>query len=157
MKTNYGEFRVLSLREVALAYTADTPGLMATYWRDQIATGPSHDPDKETMVVVLLNTRMRVIGHSVVAVGVVDQVLCHAREVFRPAIVGAAKSLCLMHNHPSGDASPSDADIRITRQMVEAGKILGVDVTDHVIIGQKTDTSRGYTSLRELGFIATGR
>ncbi len=153
MKTNYGEFRVLSIRETAPTFQADNPGLMATYWREQIATSPHFDSDKETMVVVLMNTRMRIIGHAVVAVGVVDQVLCHAREVFRPAIIGAAKTVVLMHNHPSGDASPSDSDIRITRQMAEAGKILQIEVTDHVIMGQKTDISRGFTSLRELGLI----
>jgi DNA repair protein RadC len=153
MKTNYGEFRVFSIRETAPTFQADSPGLMASYWREQISTSPTFDCDKETMVVVLMNTRMRIIGHAVVAVGVVDQVLCHAREVFRPAIIGAAKSVCLMHNHPSGDASPSDSDIRITRQMIESGKILQIEITDHVIMGQKTDTSRGFVSLRELGLI----
>jgi len=153
MKTSFGEFRVLSLRETSPTYTADTPERMATYWRDQIATGLGFDPDREHMVVILMNTRMQIIGHSVVSVGILDQVLIHPREVFRPAIIGAAKSVCLMHNHPSGDASPSEADIRVTRQMTEAGKILGMDVTDHVIIGEKTETNRGYTSLRELGLI----
>lgn len=153
MKTNYGEFRVLSIRETLPTYIADTPSLMANYWHNQIALSPSFDPDKETMVVVLLNTRLRIIGHSVVSVGLIDTVHVHPREVFRPAIVGAAKTVCLMHNHPSGDASPSEADIRVTRWIAEAGKILQIEVTDHVVVGQKTDENRGYTSLRELGLI----
>jgi DNA repair protein RadC len=157
MKTNYGEFRVLSIRETLPQYIADTPSRMANYWHNGIALSSSFDPDKETMVVVLLNTRLRIIGHAVVSVGLVDTVHVHPREVFRPAIVGAAKAVCLMHNHPSGDASPSEADIRVTRQIAEAGKILQIEVTDHVVVGQKTDENRGYTSLRELGLIGGGR
>lgn len=157
MKTNYGEFRVLSIRETLPTYIADTPALLANYWRNGIALSPSFDPDKETMVVVLLNTRMRILGHSVVSVGMLDQVVIHPREIFRPAIIGAAKSVAIMHNHPSGDATPSEADIRVTRQIVEAGKVIQIDVLDHVVVGQKTDENRGYTSLRELGYFGGAR
>lgn len=157
MKTNYGEFRILSIRETPADYVADAPARMAEYWHNQIAQSPSFDPDKETMVVVLLNTRMRIIGHAIVSIGLIDTVQVHPREVFRPAIIGAAKSVCLMHNHPSGDASPSESDIRVTRQIAEAGKILQIEVTDHVVVGRKTDCNRGFASLRELGILYVSR
>ena len=159
MKTNYGEFRVLSIRETLPTYIADTPAWLANYWRNEIALSPSFDCDKETMVVVLMNTRLRIIGHAVVSVGMLDQVVIHPREVFRPAIVGAAKAVAIMHNHPSGDATPSEADIRVTRQIVEAGKIIQIDVMDHVVIGEPMilGSARGYVSLRELGYFGGAR
>lgn len=134
MKTQWGECRLVTLRETPPDYVADTPDGIAEYYRTSIATGPEFRPEQEGFWVIMLNTRRRVLGHVLVSIGTVDQVLVHAREVFRPAIVGNAHAVVLVHNHPSGDPSPSDADIRVTREIREAGKILKIEVLDHLIM-----------------------
>jgi DNA repair protein RadC len=78
------------------------------------------------------------------------------REVFFPAIARRAAALILAHNHPSGDPTPSEADIRITRDLIRAGQLLKIEVLDHVILGRQThDRSRDYLSLRETGYFYT--
>jgi DNA repair protein RadC len=106
----------------------------------------------ERMIVISLNARYRLIRMDTVSEGLLDQVLIHAREVFRPAISAGAHSVVLVHNHPSGDPSPSEADIRVTRDMIRAGSMLRIEVLDHVIIGRPNALrSKDYTSLKELG------
>jgi DNA repair protein RadC len=107
----------------------------------------------EHFQVVCLNTRRRVISVENIAQGILDQVLVHPREVFSVAIAKKASAIILAHNHPSGDSQPSEADIRITRDLIRAGQLLRIDVLDHVILGAKTvDRPRDYCSLRECGF-----
>ncbi len=152
------EFRVLTLRETAVASnatTCDTPDKAAEYWRQVIATQPHFASEQEQLYVLCLNTRRRVTGHVLIALGTLDTITVHPREVFRAAIVAAASGILLMHNHPSGDPTPSDADIRGTRELINAGRILKIDVVDHVIIGERTESTRGFTSLRELGHFYT--
>jgi DNA repair protein RadC len=77
----------------------------------------------------------------------------HPREVFRPAVIGAAAAIVLAHNHPSGDPTPSEADIKVTRDLIRAGQLLKIDVLDHIVIGQPDGNgNKGYVSLRELGY-----
>jgi DNA repair protein RadC len=78
-----------------------------------------------------------------------DTLLVHPREVFRLAIVTAASAIVVMHNHPSGEATPSEADIKVTRDLIRAGQLLKIEVLDHVIVGQGSQCS-----LRTLGYIA---
>jgi DNA repair protein RadC len=78
-----------------------------------------------------------------------DTILCHPREIFRLAIMASAASIIIMHNHPSGESQPSEADIKITRDLIRGGQLLKIDVVDHVVIGNSNQTS-----LRELGFFA---
>lgn len=82
-----------------------------------------------------------------VSTGTMDTILVHAREVFRTAIATGASAIVLMHNHPSGEPMPSEADIKVTRDLIRAGQLLKIDVTDHVIVGNPT-----HSSLRELGY-----
>jgi len=85
--------------------------------------------------------------------GTLDSVLIHPREVFRAAVEHRASALVLTHNHPSGDPNPSEADIRVTRDLIRAGKILKIEVLDHIIMGQASEgRSRDFISLRELGY-----
>ena len=98
-------------------------------------------------MVLLLNTRKRVKGHHLVTIGTMDTLLVHAREVFRTAIISSASSILLMHNHPSGDPTPSDADIKVTRDLIRAGQLMKIEVTDHVIMGNPS-----FSSLRGLGY-----
>jgi DNA repair protein RadC len=100
----------------------------------------------ERFVVVMLDGRHRVLGEEVVSQGTLTASLVHPREVFRPALRASAAALILVHNHPSGDPTPSAEDRSVTRRLAHAGEILGVHVLDHVVVAE-----RGYTSLREEG------
>ena len=109
----------------------------------------------ETLQVLLLNTRRRLIRVDEVSDGTIDTLLVHAREVFRSAITANAHAVILAHNHPSGDPTPSEADIKVTRDLIRAGQLLKIDVLDHIIIGRATpDRAKEYSSLRELGYFA---
>jgi DNA repair protein RadC len=109
----------------------------------------------ETFQVLLLNTRRRLIRIERIAQGTLDTLLAHPREVFKAAIAANAAAIVLAHNHPSGDPTPSEGDIKVTRDLIRAGQLLKIDVLDHVILGRKTpERSRDYMSLRELGYFA---
>lgn len=108
------------------------------------------DKAKEHFKLILLNTRNKIIGISTVSIGTLDSSLVHPREVFKEAIAHNAYSVILAHNHPSGDPEPSEDDITITRRLIEAGKILGIEVTDHIIISKN-----GFFSFKEKGLIRT--
>ena len=106
------------------------------------------DKAKEHFKLILLNSRNRKIGISSISTGTLTTSLVHPREVFRDAITHSAASVILAHNHPSGDPEPSEDDLKITRKLVESGKILGVEVIDHIIIGRNS-----FYSFREKGLI----
>ena len=107
----------------------------------------------ETLQVILLNTRRRLIRLEVISQGTLDTLLVHPREVFKVAIGANASAIVLAHNHPSGDPTPSDADIKVTRDLIRAGQLLKIEVLDHVILGRATqERPKDYASLRELGY-----
>jgi DNA repair protein RadC len=107
----------------------------------------------ETFQVVLLNTRHRLIRIETISQGTLDTILVHPREVFKAAIAANAAALVLAHNHPSGDPTPSEADIKVTRDLIRAGQLLKIEVLDHIIIGRATaERAKDYSSLRELGY-----
>ncbi len=103
---------------------------------------------KEHFKLILLNNRNRIICTSTVSVGTLNTSLVHPREVFKDAILHSAASVVLAHNHPSGDPEPSEDDMKITRKLVDSGKILGIEVLDHIIIGKNS-----FCSFREKGLI----
>ena len=110
---------------------------------------------KEAFMVITVNTKYRVIDTHLVSLGILDACLVHPREVFRPAIMDNAAAVILAHNHPSGESDPSREDIKLTRQLIEAGRIMDIEILDHVVIGQKTDRNpHGFTSLRESGLVS---
>jgi DNA repair protein RadC len=107
----------------------------------------------EHFQIVMMNTKNRLIRVEPISKGTLDATLAHPRDVFRPAIMANAASIALVHNHPSGDPTPSEADIRITRDLIRAGKLLKIEILDHIILGTKTDTRhRDFVSLREMGY-----
>ena len=107
----------------------------------------------ETLQILLLNTRRRLIRVEPVTDGTIDTLLVHPREVFKAAIAANAAAVVLAHNHPSGDPTPSEADIKVTRDLIRAGQLLKIEVLDHVIIGRATpERPKDYASLRELGY-----
>lgn len=144
------EYKVVALRECQVPEQmkiCDTPDTAADYWRLHVATHPYFNPECECFVVILLNTRRRVKGHQLVSIGTLDTILVDARAVFRTAVVSNAAAVVIMHNHPSGDPTPSEADIKVTRDLIRAGQLMKIDVLDHVIMGNPKRCS-----LRELGY-----
>jgi DNA repair protein RadC len=109
----------------------------------------------ETLQVLLLNTRYKLIRVEDISDGTRDTILFDAGAVFKKAIEAGAAAIIVVHNHPSGDPSPSEPDIRATRDLIRAGKLLKIEVLDHVIIGRATaERPKDYSSLRELGYFA---
>jgi DNA repair protein RadC len=107
----------------------------------------------EVFQVVMLNTRRRLIRTETISQGTLDTLLVHPREVFTSAIAAGAAAIVLAHNHPSGDPTPSEADIKVTRDLIRAGQLLKIEVLDHIILGHATpERGRDYVSLRELGY-----
>ena len=105
---------------------------------------------QEVFLVVGLNTRNQTVRETTVARGSINECVVHPREVFRPLIAEAAAKVILVHNHPSGDPTPSPEDVALTRRLAEAGRLLGISVVDHVIIARNS-----YASLRDLGLFDT--
>lgn len=156
MKTNsIPELKVVSLFETNEQYFADKPEVIVNLFRDIISQSTWFDLEKECLVVVLLNAKWQVKGWNLISIGLQNQTLIHSRECYRAAIIGAAAYIVLIHNHPSGDPSPSADDIRITRQMRNAGDILGIPLIDHVIVGRANQLCpKGYVSLKEQGIFS---
>ena len=144
------EYKVTALRECptpANLQQCDTPDKVAEYWRMHISTHQYFNPECECLAVLLLNTRRKVKGHQIVSTGTQDTILVHPREVFCLAVITSAAALIVMHNHPSGESTPSEADIKVTRDLIRAGQLLKMELLDHVIIG-----NGNRSSLRELGY-----
>jgi DNA repair protein RadC len=103
--------------------------------------------DREHFCIAMLDRKGNLLGLNTVSIGSVSSSIVHPREVFKPAIVIGASSIILCHNHPSGDTMPSNEDIAITKKLIEGGKILNIEILDHVIIGDN------YYSMKEKGII----
>ncbi len=99
-------------------------------------------------MVLLLDGRHRVMSESQISQGTLTASLVHPREVFRPAVQAAAAAIVLVHNHPSGDPTPSPEDLEVTRRLVSAGEVIGIRVVDHVVVAD-----RGFHSFQESGEI----
>ena len=104
--------------------------------------------DREMFSVMMLNTKNKIIGINTVSVGSLSASIVHPREVFKPCILSNAASVILLHNHPSGDPTPSQNDLEITRKLHDVGYILGVNIRDHIILGDEV-----FFSFREKGLI----
>lgn len=144
------EYKVTALRECPTPLDlqiCDTPDKVAAYWQLHIATHPYFDPERECLAVMLLNTRRKAKGHQIISIGTMDTLLVSPSSVFRLAVMASAASIVVAHNHPSGDQTPSEADIKVTRDLIRAGQLLKIEVVDHVVIGRP-----GFSSLRALGY-----
>lgn len=107
------------------------------------------DEDRECFLVVCLDTKNQPTAIHTVSIGTLNSSLVHPREVFKVALLANSNALILAHNHPSGEPKPSQEDLEVTRRLVEAGKILGIEVLDHIIIGSNSR----FVSLKERGDI----
>lgn len=143
------EWRIVSVRECPhpeALMRITSPEHAVAYWKAHVAGSPSFNTDREYVVVLMLNVRLRVRGHHVVSMGGLSEACVQPRECFRIAIMGGAHSILLMHNHPSGDPQPSEADTALTRRLRDAGRLLGIALHDHVVVGHPC-----YFSFRESG------
>src|SRR6266851_718715 len=140
--------RLLACAEVARRYQPRTspPEPITGPVQALAHLGPLRSMGRETLAVLLLDIRLALISLETIAIGAVAQVSVEAREVFAPAVAARASSVLLAHNHPSGDAEPSPQDAVFTRAMVDAGRVLRIDVVDHLIV-----TRRSFYSFRRSG------
>ena len=108
---------------------------------------------KESLRVVLLDTRYHLIRMEEVSLGSVNESIAHPRDVFRPAVISSAYAVIVVHNHPSGDPSPSQSDHSLTRRLVEAAELLQIKLLDHIIIGAPSEGQPPYFSFKEAGVL----
>ena len=127
--------------------TLSTPTAVAELARDLLR---EHDDDKEHFWAILLNAQNHYLLHTEISVGTQSASLVHPREVLGPALREGASSVILIHNHPSGDPTPSREDLRLTRQLRDAGALLDLNLHDHIIIGNGTSS---WVSMAERGLI----
>ncbi len=106
------------------------------------------DADREYFLTLMLSSKNNITGVNVASIGTLNSSLVHPREVFKAAILANAAAVVLIHNHPSGIPDPSNEDLEITRRLVEASKIIGIEVLDHLIIGDGC-----WASLKEKGIL----
>jgi len=135
-------------REMVNLKPLDSPELIYEYFGPQL----SHLHQEQVMVAVL-NSRLQHVGTSIVSMGTVTESPAHPREILRPVITRGAHAFVLVHNHPSGDPSPSRSDEQITRRLMEAASLMQVRLLDHVIIGRPSPGRQGYFSFREAGIV----
>jgi DNA repair protein RadC len=107
----------------------------------------------ESLRVILLDTRYHLIRIQEVSTGSVNESIAHPREIFHPAVASSAYAVIVVHNHPSGDTSPSQADHSLTRRLAEAAELLQIKLLDHIIIGAPANGSGGYFSFKEAGVL----
>ncbi|MCK8825598.1 RadC family protein [Fuchsiella alkaliacetigena] len=103
---------------------------------------------KENFVIILLDTKNQLISIEEISIGSLNNSIVHPREVFKPAIKRSSAAIILAHNHPSGNPEPSTEDIKVTQRLQKAGELIGIEVLDHLIIGEQN-----YISLREQGYL----
>lgn len=125
----------------------ETPNVGAPTDALPVITSLIANKAQEHFILVALDARNNVAGAHVVSIGSLSASIVHPREVFGPAIELRAASIIIAHNHPSGDVTPSREDIELTKRLVQAGEIMGIEVLDHIIIGNE------YMSLRERGMM----
>ncbi|WP_408011328.1 JAB domain-containing protein [Pseudalkalibacillus sp. A8] len=115
----------------------------------RVATGFIGEDDREVFFVMCLNTKNKVVAVHRCHVGSINASIVHPREVFKSAILNNSAAIILCHQHPSQDTNPSREDIEVTKRLVEAGRMIGVEVLDHLIV----NTNAAYTSLKEKGYV----
>lgn len=138
LKIIYGERSNITAEAAKL----DSPRKVSEFF------GFCRDYPTESFFCVCLNNKNKMLGWSEVARGTISETIVHPREVFKPAILSNAAAVVLVHNHPSGETTPSREDLNATRRLKEAGDIIGIPVLDHVIIGDP-----GFYSMKENGQI----
>lgn len=135
-------------RESLANQKIDSPELV-----DQLVGGEMRMLRTEEMRVILLDTRYRLIRVEHVSSGTVNESIAHPREIFRPAVIASAYAVIVVHNHPSGDPSPSQADHSLTRRLAEAAELMQIKLLDHIVIGAQANKGPAYFSFKEAGVL----
>ncbi len=141
-------FRIALVREPGVKL-AERPELRTAGEAAPILKEYIGDIDREAFVVAMLTVRHRLLGLHTVSVGCLTGSLVHPREVFKPAILSGSAALLIAHNHPSGDPEPSAEDLALTRRLAAAGSLLGIEILDHLVLGE----AGRFVSLRERGLL----
>ena len=137
MRGNCYGVKVIRFGRIAFPIRQKTasPELCEKYWRKVIENQNWFDCDKECLVALLVNAQLRILSYSLVSIGSLTEAIAHPREIFRAAIAESAWGLILIHNHCSGYAVPSRTDRVFTRRIAACGRLLGIDLIDHLILG----------------------
>ena len=135
-------------RETVAKFRIDTPELVFDFLGPEMRALRT-----ESLRLVLLDARHRVLRVEEISSGSLNESTAHPREIFRPAFIHSAFAVILVHNHPSGDAAPSPADVRLTRRLREAAELLQINLLDHIIIGGNEGDRKGYYSFKEAGVL----
>ena len=136
-------------REEIRAISLDSPDVIHAHFSQQIGNLPH-----ETALVVTLNSRLEHTSTTTVSIGTVNETSAHPREILRPAVTRAAYAFILLHNHPSGDPSPSNADRTMTENLMKAADIMQIKMIDHIIVGRPAPGRKAYFSFRAEGLIS---
>lgn len=154
LKKRAYEFKLTRVCETGPSFKVDTPEAAYDYWQSSLQNRSWFQANKEHLVTLFLNARYHIEGHNLVSIGSVNQTVAHPREILAPVICSGCFSFMMMHNHPSGDPSPSEPDRRLTRKLDEFTKLIDIEMLDHVIIGKTDDTHREpFFSFREMGLL----
>ena len=145
MKIKVVELKVRQVWNEVVSEPVEKPGDVTVY----LDSLDIRLADREIFVVLHLDVRNRIVAHEITSIGSQTASLVHPREVFKSAILKGACSIILAHNHPSGDPSPSKDDVDLTNRLVEAGRLIGIDVLDHIIIAPPCR----YLSMKESGMV----
>lgn len=135
------------VREVSPRSRCEDPEAVVATWKKVVERAPYFQSGKEHVVVFCVNARLKVTHWALISVGTVNEGIAHPRDILAPVIGQLSDGFILLHNHPSGDPSPSEADRKITRRISEAAHLLQVKFYDHIIVGTS------YFSFQELGLI----
>ena len=145
MVSSINIYKIKMIKEDTVEYnnTIKSPCDVAALAREVLEM---HEMAEENFIILCLNTKNKIVGIHTVSIGSLNASIVHPREVFKVALLNNANGIICLHNHPSGDPEPSREDIEITHRLANAGNILGINVLDHVIIGEQR-----YVSLKEQG------
>lgn len=131
----------IAFSNISKSYEANSPELLYSWLKEEFK-----QDKQERLLVVFLNVKNKIIGHKTIFVGCLDRSLIHPREIFKEAISKSSSKIIIIHNHPSGDSTPSNEDIKMTKQLIKASQIMGIGLLDHIVVGKNN-----FTSLRALG------
>ena len=140
-------YRVALVRESSVIESTTATPIQKSSEAAEILRPLFAELDREQFVVLMLDAQHRPLGMSVISIGSLTASIVHPREVFKAAILSNSAAVIIAHNHPSGEPTPSEADIKITRDLIRAGQLLKIDVLDHIIMGNPN-----HSSLRTLGY-----
>jgi DNA repair protein RadC len=153
LKKKSYEFKLTRVCETGPSGKVDNPEAAYEYWQSSVMSREWFQEQKENLIVLFLNTRYNIEGHNLVAIGSLNESTAHPREILAPVICASCFAFILMHNHPSGDPSPSEADRHLTRRINDVAQIVQIGLLDHVIVGTPSPEREPFFSFKEMGLL----